>query len=153
MPQKSAGLLMYRRSNGTLEFFLIHPGGPFWAKKNEGAWSIPKGLAENDEDLLKTAQREFQEETGITPVQPFHSLGCVKLKSGKTIFAWAFEGDWNPKDGITSNHIDIEWPPRSKKFISIPEADRAEWMAFDKASVMINPGQLPLLQRTQELLR
>lgn len=152
MPQQSAGLLMYRKINGELEFFLIHPGGPFWAKKNEGAWSIPKGLNEGNEELLSTAQREFEEETGIKPTDPFHSLGSVKLKSGKTIYAWLFKGDWNPKDGITSNYIDIEWPPRSKKFISIPEADRAEWMTLEKASSLINPAQIPLLKRAQELL-
>lgn len=152
MPAISAGLLMYRKHNRAIEFFLVHPGGPYWAKKNEGAWSIPKGLTENDEDLLITAQREFHEETGIKPKPPFHPLGSVKLKSGKTIHAWAFEGSWNPEDGITSNYIDIEWPPRSKKFISIPEADRAEWMTFEIASTMINPGQLPLLTRAQEVI-
>lgn len=144
---------MLRKEKDTIEFFLIHPGGPFWIKKNEGAWSIPKGLAEGHEELLAVAQREFVEETGINPTPPFHSLGLVKLKSGKIIYAWAFEGIWNPEDGITSNHVNIEWPPRSKKFISIPEADRAEWMNYEKASVMINPGQLPLLKRALELLK
>lgn len=152
MPQHAAGLLMYRKQTDTVEFFLIHPGGPFWSKKNEGAWSIPKGLLESGEEPLGAAQREFEEETGIKPRPPFHSLGSVKLKSGKTIQAWAFEGEWNPADGITSNYIDIEWPPRSKKFVSIPEADRAEWMTFEKASVMITPGQLPLLQQASALV-
>jgi predicted NUDIX family NTP pyrophosphohydrolase len=152
MPAISAGLLMYRKQGNAIEFFLVHPGGPFWAKKNEGAWSIPKGLVEANEDLLVTAQREFHEETGIKPKPPFHDLGSVKLKSGKTIHAWGFEGSWNPANGITSNYIDIEWPPRSKKFTSIPEADRAEWMDSGKASIMINPGQLPLLERARQLL-
>lgn len=145
MPQQSAGLLMYRRTSEGLEFFLIHPGGPFWAKKNEGAWSIPKGLANPGEDLLKAAQREFREETGLDSKPPYHSLGSVKLKSGKTVHAWAFEGSWEVANGITSNRIQLEWPPRSKKYISIPEADRAEWMTPAKAFAMISSGQLPIL--------
>lgn len=153
MPRQSAGLLMYRIISGEPEFFLVHPGGPFWAKKNEGAWSIPKGLTEPDEVLLNAAKREFMEETGIEPQEPFLSLGSSRLKSGKVIYAWAFAGKWSPENGITSNHIEMEWPPRSKKFISIPEADKAEWMPFEKASVMINPGQLPLLVRAQQLLK
>ncbi len=143
---------MYQKQGSELQFFLVHPGGPFWAKKNEGAWSISKGLVENDEELLAAAQREFKEETGITPAGPFHPLGSVKLKSGKVIYAWAFKGEWDSASGITSNYIDVEWPPRSKKFISIPEVDRAEWMSFDQASLMINPAQLPLLQRALEQL-
>jgi predicted NUDIX family NTP pyrophosphohydrolase len=152
MAQESAGLLMYRNHNQEKQFFLVHPGGPFWAKKNEGAWSIPKGLAETNEDLLATAQREFNEETGLSAAAPFVWLGSVKLKSGKVIHAWAFAGEWNPASGITSNRFEIEWPPRSGRSISIPEADRAEWMNFSKASAMINPGQLPLLQRALETL-
>jgi predicted NUDIX family NTP pyrophosphohydrolase len=148
----SAGLLMYRTLNEKIEFFLVHPGGPFWVKKNEGAWSIPKGLVETDEDLLTTAQREFSEETGLMATPPFHSLGSVKLKSGKTIHAWAFEGVWNSDHGIQSNHIQIEWPPRSKKFISIPEVDRASWMEFEEACKMINPAQLGLLERARVIL-
>lgn len=151
MAQQSAGLLMYRNHNQEKQFFLVHPGGPFWAKKNEGAWSIPKGLVETDEELLTAAKREFKEETGVEVVEPFHSLGSVKLKSGKVIHAWAFAGEWNSATGITSNRFEIEWPPRSGKSILIPEADRAEWMSFGKASVMINPGQLPFLQLAQEL--
>lgn len=152
MPQQSAGLLMYRMINGEPEFFLVHPGGPFWAKKNEASWTIPKGLADDDEELLHTAIREFHEETGIVPQGPHTSLGYVKLKSGKTVHAWAFEGNWNPDDGIVSNRITIEWPPKSGKNISIPEVDRAEWMSFDQASVFINPGQIPLLKRAVEVL-
>lgn len=143
---------MYRSVNNEPEYFLVHPGGPFWAKKNEGAWSIPKGLTESAEELLDAAKREFKEETGIEPIEPFLSLGSVKLKSGKVIHAWAFAGTWDPADGITSNHINIEWPPRSGKFISIPEADRGEWMSFEKASMMIHAGQLPLLVRARQLL-
>lgn len=144
---------MYRIEKDEPQFFLIHPGGPFWAKKNEGAWSIPKGIADADEEPLATAIREFMEETGITPNGPYQSLGSAKMKSGKNVFAWAFEGRWDPESGIKSNYINIEWPPRSGKLISIPEADRAEWMSFDKASVMINQGQLPLLKRAYDLLK
>lgn len=153
MPQVAAGLLMLRKTQDEPEFFLVHPGGPFWAKKNEGAWSIPKGLVESGEELLDAAKREFKEETGIQPVEPFYLLGSVKLKSGKIIHAWAFLGEWNPADGITSNYIQVEWPPRSKKFISIPEADRGEWMTYEKASAMINPNQLPFLSRATNLFK
>ncbi|MBL7840050.1 MAG: NUDIX domain-containing protein [Cyclobacteriaceae bacterium] len=153
MPQQSAGLIMYRIEKSEPEFFLIHPGGPFWAKKNEGAWSIPKGIGNTDEEPLATAIREFEEETSIIPNGPYQSLGSAKMKSGKTVYAWAFKGEWNPERGIKSNYINIEWPPRSGKTISIPEADRAEWMSYDKASVMINPGQLPLLQRAYNSLK
>lgn len=144
---------MYRTVSHELEFFLVHPGGPFWAKKNEGTWGIPKGLTNQDEELLDAARREFREETGINPVGPFHPLGSSKLKSGKVVHAWAFAGAWNPDQGIISNTIKIEWPPRSKKFISIPEADRAEWMTLERASLMINPGQLPLLVRAHEMFK
>jgi len=149
MPVQSAGLLMYRIEEGVLEFFLVHPGGPFFAKKDVGAWTIPKGLAEGDEELLATAKREFFEETGITPLPPFHSLQFVKLKSGKVVHAWSFPGAWDSAQGITSNFIQIEWPPRSRKFVSIPEADRGAWMDFEKAKNMINPAQWPFLERAK----
>ncbi|HTE30198.1 MAG TPA: NUDIX domain-containing protein, partial [Chryseolinea sp.] len=121
---QSAGLLMCRKNPDALQFFLIHPGGPFWKNKNEGAWSIPKGLVEENESMLETAQREFLEETGIKPVPPFHSLDTVRTKSGKILHAWTFLGSWEPADGFTSNNISIELPPRSKKYIMIPEADK-----------------------------
>lgn len=143
---------MYRKDGTEPEFFLVHPGGPFWVKKNEGAWSIPKGLVDASEELLDAAIREFKEETGIDSAGPYQSLGFTKTKSGKTIHSWMFAGFWNPESGIKSNYINIEWPPKSGKILSIPEADRAEWMSFDKASVMINSGQLPLLKRAYELL-
>ena len=151
MTLQSAGLLMCRHHKDHPEFFLVHPGGPFWAKKNEGVWGIPKGLVEEGEALLQTAEREFFEETGITPVAPFHSLGTVQLKSGKIIHAWSFDGSWDEGQGITSNFISIAWPPRSGKSISIPEIDRAEWMDFKKARLLINPGQLPFLDRANAL--
>ena len=137
-----------------MEFFLVHPGGPFYAKKNEGVWSIPKGEPDTDEEiLLLTAQREFLEETGIKPVGPFQELGTIKQKSGKVVHAWSFRGDWNPADGIVSNVFKIEWPPNSKKFIDIPEVDRAAWMNLEEACKMIHPQQVPFLTRAQEIFQ
>jgi predicted NUDIX family NTP pyrophosphohydrolase len=147
MPIQSAGLLMCRKLDSQVDFFLIHPGGPYWAGKDEGAWSIPKGLVENDESLLATAQREFFEETGITPQPPLQPLGMCKMKSGKILHAWSFLGEWSPEDGITSNTILIEFPPRSGKRISIPETDRGAWMDLKKATAMINTAQVPFLER------
>ncbi len=147
----AAGLLMCRKENDELQFFLVHPGGPFYVKKNEGVWSIPKGLPENDEEVLQTAQREFFEETGIKAKAPFHPLGSVKQKSGKIVHAWAFKGEWNSDQGITSNIFKMEWPPRSKKFIDIPEVDRAAWLTYDEAVKMIHPHQLPFLVKAKEL--
>ena len=138
---------MCRKVDAVLEFFPIHPGGPFWAHKNQGAWSIPKGLPEGDEDLIQTAQREFFEETGIRPAPPYHDLGSLKTKGGKMLYVWAFVGEWNPADGITSNRIKIEFPYKSGKFIDIPEADRGAWMNLEKAQQMINPSQVPFLER------
>jgi predicted NUDIX family NTP pyrophosphohydrolase len=152
MAVQSAGMLMCRMQSGQLEYFLIHPGGPFWAKKNDGAWSIPKGLMENNENPIGTAAREFFEETGIKPVPPFIPIGTLKTKSGKTLHAWCFIGEWDPLQGITSNFIDIEFPPRSGKSLSIPEADRGEWMSFEKAVQMINKSQVPFLERARDYL-
>ena len=148
----AAGLLMCRKEKNELQFFLVHPGGPFYAKKNEGVWSIPNGLPEKDEEILQTAKREFFEETGIQPQGPFHALGSIKQKSGKIVHAWTFEGEWSSHQGIRSNVCKIEWPPRSKKFIAIPEVDRAEWMAFERACKMINPHQVPFLIKAKEIL-
>jgi predicted NUDIX family NTP pyrophosphohydrolase len=142
---------MCRKGEGELNYFLVHPGGPFYARKNEGVWSIPKGLPEEGEALLETAQREFYEETGIRPQPPFHELGTGKLKSGKVIYAWCFEGEWDPSQGIVSNIFKIEWPPSSKKFIEVPEVDRGEWMSYDKAKVMIHPAQVHFLDRAKEV--
>jgi len=149
MTKVTAGMLMCRNVK-ELQFFLIHPGGPFFAKKNEGSWSIPKGLPEENEELLETAQREFYEETGIKPTPPFHPLGTSKMKSGKVIHSWCFEGDWDPKQGIVSNMFRLEWPPASKKFVDFPEADRAEWMAYDQAIKMIHPQQVIFLVKAKE---
>ena len=142
---------MYRRRKDNFEVFLVHPGGPFYSKKNEGVWSIPKGLVEDREEILQTAQREFFEETGIKPSPPFYPLDTVKLKSGKIVHAWAFEGVWEPEQGIVSNIFQLEWPPSSKKMINVPEVDRAEWMTVENATKMIHPLQTPFLTRAQQI--
>lgn len=147
----AAGLLMCRIEKNELEFFLVHPGGPFFRKKNNGIWSIPKGMPEGNEQLLETAQREFFEETRIQPNPPFHSLGSVKQKSGKIVHAWSFLGSWDPNEGIVSNTCQVEWPPASKKMIEIPEIDRAEWVGLTTAQQLINPMQIPFLLRATEI--
>jgi predicted NUDIX family NTP pyrophosphohydrolase len=153
MPKPIAcGLLMYRWNDKRLEFFLVHPGGPFFKNKRTGVWSIPKGLPEGDEDKLVTAIREFTEETGIIPTAPFVELTPVQQKGGKIVYAWAFEGKWNPADGIMSNTFKLEWPPSSGKFQSFPEQDEAAWMDFEKAKIAINPGQIALLEQALLLL-
>lgn len=143
---------MYRKTTSGLEFFLVHPGGPYWRNKDVGAWSIPKGLVEPGEEVLDAAQREFTEETGIHPVGPFTPLGSLKTRGGKTLHAWAFFGAWNEDEGIVSNHIQIEFPYRSKKFLTIPEVDRAAWWPEADAKVRINPSQLPMIERAMEFL-
>jgi predicted NUDIX family NTP pyrophosphohydrolase len=150
MPQPSAGLLMYRLAGNATEFFLVHPGGPFYAKKDDGVWSIPKGLGEPGEDFLTAAKREFAEETGLTPSGNFFPLGSIQMKSGKLVHAWLFAGEWNNEDGIRSNVFPLEWPPRSGKFISVPEADRAGWFSYDVALKKIHPSQQPFLVRAAE---
>ena len=152
MTKVTAGMLMCRKVK-ELQFFLIHPGGPFFVNKNEGSWSIPKGLPEPNEHLLETAQREFFEETGIKPTPPFHSLGTAKTKSGKVIHAWCFEGDWDPTQGIVSNVFRLEWPPASKKFVDFPEADRAQWMTYDVAVKMINAQQAIFLTKATDFYK
>lgn len=150
MAEITAGLLMVRKSGKDLEFFLVHPGGPFFVRKNEGAWTIPKGLPEGNESLLETACREFFEETGITPTPPYHPLGTVKLKSGKIVHAWTFEGEWDPQNGIVSNVFQMEWPRGSGKMREFVEVDRASWAPYDTAMKLINPMQAPLLARSME---
>lgn len=137
--KKSAGILLYK-TNGELKFFLVHPGGPFWKNKDIGAWSIPKGEFSDDENPLDAAIREFQEETGTRLQGSFIPLSPVKLKSGKTIHAWAIEGDINP-DAIASNSFEIEWPPKSGKMLTIPEVDRGGWFTQAEALDKINPAQ------------
>jgi predicted NUDIX family NTP pyrophosphohydrolase len=149
MAKKSAGLLMYRRRQGGIEVFLVHPGGPFWARKDLGAWSIPKGLCGPDEDPLEAARREFEEETGFAAHGQFIPLTPIKQPGGKTVHAWAVEGDCDAA-AIKSNTFSIEWPPRSGKQQNFPEVDRAEWFSIDQAQNKILKGQKGFLD---ELLR
>jgi predicted NUDIX family NTP pyrophosphohydrolase len=143
---------MYRRRNETLEVFLVHPGGPFWSKKDLGVWSIPKGEYQSDEDPLEAAQREFAEETGVQPGEPsFIELAPATQSGGKVIQAWAFEGDADPSV-ITSNSFSMEWPPRSGRQQTFPEVDRAAWFPIEEAKERILKGQIPLLSELQRLL-
>jgi len=151
MPQTSAGLLLYRRTN-ELEVFLAHPGGPFWKNRDAGAWSIPKGLVDDGEDLLAAACREFTEETGIAPVGPFHSLGSVRQKAGKLIHAWAWEGDADPAS-IQSNTMRLEYPPKSKRWITVPEVDRCAWFGPADAREKINPAQAEFIERLEAMIK
>jgi len=136
---------MYRRVAGTLQFLLVHPGGPFWKNKDAGAWSIPKGEVEETEDPFSAARREFEEELGIQPVGNFRELQSIKQKSGKIVHAWGFEGDCDPTR-IKSNTFTIEWPPRSGKMTAFPEVDRAEFFGLEEARMKINPAQIPFLE-------
>lgn len=142
--KKSAGILLYRFRNNLAEVLLVHPGGPFWAKKDEGAWSIPKGEFEDDEDPLDAAKREMDEETGIKVSGEFIELTPVRQKSGKWVYAWALQKDIDP-EFITSNSFEIEWPPKSGKKKSFPEIDKAAWLNMDEAKKKIIEGQSPLL--------
>ncbi len=144
MAKRSAGLLMYRRKKGRLEVLLVHPGGPIWAKKDAGVWSIPKGEISPGEEELATAQREFEEETGVRPEGPFIELGEITQKSGKVVRAWAFEGEVDPRT-LRSNTFTMEWPPRSGRKQEFPEVDRAEFFSLEEARKKINPAQAPLL--------
>lgn len=144
----SAGILLFRRRDGALEVFLAHPGGPFWAKREEGAWTIPKGVVDDGEDLLDGARRELREETGLAPEGPFIALGSIKQKAGKTVHAWACEGDADPA-AVTSNDTRVEWPRGSGKWLVHPEVDRCEWFSLDDAKQRINPAQAELLDRLQ----
>jgi predicted NUDIX family NTP pyrophosphohydrolase len=147
----SSGLLLFRRTANGLEVFLAHPGGPFWAKRDAGAWSIPKGLIEPGEDRLAAAQREFVEETGIHPQGPFLPLGAVKQKSGKVVHAWAWEGDANASLA-TSNATRTEWPRGSGRWVTFPEVDRCEWFDAGAAREKINAAQAEFIARLELLL-
>lgn len=141
---------MYRVRDGKLEVLLVHLGGPFWAKKDAGAWFVPKGEVEPGEDELDAARREFKEETGLDPSDDLQPLGSVKQKSGKTVTAWAFEGDCDPAD-LKSNTFTIEWPPRSGKQREFPEIDRAAFFAIEAARAKIHPAELDFLERLDSI--
>jgi predicted NUDIX family NTP pyrophosphohydrolase len=146
--KRSAGILLYRhRPDAGLEVLLVHPGGPYWARKDLGAWSIPKGEHEEAEEALDCALREFEEETGSKPAPgELDELGSVKQKSGKVVAAWALEGDLDA-DAVQSNTFELEWPPRSGRMQEFPEVDRAAWFGLDEARERILPAQAPFLDR------
>ena len=150
MTAPSAGILLFRRPAGRLEVLLVHPGGPFWARKDEGAWSIPKGEHDPAEDPRAAALREFEEELGSpapsSPAGPLLDLGTVRQKAGKQVAAWAVEGDLDCAS-IRSNTFEMEWPPRSGRRQTFPEIDRAEWFDLGTAARKINPAQAELLER------
>ncbi|MEZ5210052.1 NUDIX domain-containing protein [Gordonia sp. PP30] len=152
MAEHSAGILLYRGRGDDLRVLLVHPGGPFFAKKDDGAWSIPKGLVEEGEDLLAAARREFAEETGhAVPDGIATDLGQVRLRGGKYVTAFALEGDFDP-DTLRSNTFELAWPPRSGRTQVFPEVDRAGWFGVDEAAVKLNPAQVPLIERLREAL-
>lgn len=149
--KQSAGLLMFRHRQHLVEVFLVHPGGPFWARKDEGAWTIPKGEFDGDEEPLAAARREFTEETGFLAEGPFYELGEVRQKSGKLVLAWASEGDCDPTT-LVSNTCEIEWPPRSKQRLTIPEVDQGAWFRLEDAIKLLRVEQHPFLTRLSEHL-
>ena len=148
----SAGLLLFRRPAGSLEVFLAHPGGPFWANRDDGAWTIPKGVVADGEALIDAAKREFEEETGIVPRPPFVPLGSIRQKAGKTVHAWAWEGDADASS-ISSNNSRVEWPRGSGKWLVYPEVDRCGWFDPETARTKLNPAQAELLDRLEASLR
>ena len=161
LPKKSAGLILYRFKNNLPEIFLVHPGGPFWSKKDLGVWSIPKGEFEESENPLHAAMRETEEETGIdvrgtlqdaSSDSQFIELKPVKLKSGKTIYAWALEWNFEPVE-FKSNLFEMEWPPKSGKRASFPEVDKTGWFGMDDAKKKITAGQIPLIDELGHLLK
>lgn len=152
MPNRSAGLLLYRRNSSGIEVLLVHPGGPYWVHKDRKSWSIPKGEYAESDDPLVAAKREFQEETGFAPGNKFISLGEVKQAGGKKVIAWGTEGDCDPNQ-LTSNTFWMEWPPGSHRQIEVPEVDRACWFSIDDARVHLLKGQVAFLDRLLEKLR
>jgi predicted NUDIX family NTP pyrophosphohydrolase len=151
MAKTSAGVLLYRRAGKLLEVFLVHPGGPFWAKKDDGAWSIPKGEFDRGQDPVEVAMREFEEETGFPLKGKLQALEPVKQAGGKIVYAWAVEGEIDAS-AIRSNTFSIEWPPHSGKTQEFPEVDRASWFDLDTAGRKFLKSQVPLLEQLQEKL-
>ena len=150
--RRSAGLLVHRGAGAELEVLLVHPGGPMWSKRDAGAWSIPKGEYDSDEQPLAAARREFGEELGVAPPDgPARDLGEVRQKSGKVVHGWAVEGDLDVSV-ISSNTVTVQWPPRSGQTLEIPEVDRAEWFGPELAREKINPAQAVLLDRLSHIL-
>ncbi|MET0278547.1 MAG: NUDIX domain-containing protein [Pseudorhodoplanes sp.] len=150
MPKHSAGILMYRRERNSLHVLLVHPGGPFWKNRDDGAWSIPKGECEAGEDALSAARREFREELGSEPIGDCVPLGDVRQKSGKVVTAFALRGDFDPAT-LRSAQFEMEWPPKSGKLRSFPEVDRAQWFSLTEAHRKILPAQSALLDRVSGL--
>jgi predicted NUDIX family NTP pyrophosphohydrolase len=150
MAKQSAGILLFRKTTGVLQVFLVHPGGPFFKNKDDGSWSVPKGEFLEDEDPLNAAKREFEEETGQAINGEFIPLSPIKQKGGKTVQAWAVAGDIDHLN-IKSNSFEIEWPPRSGRQQSFPEIDRANWFDMETAKVKINPAQAALLAELVKL--
>ena len=143
---------MFRRRDGTVEVLLAHPGGPFWSRRDEAAWTLPKGEIAESEEPLAAARREFREETGFPSAPPYYPLGELKQKSGKRISAWAFEGDADPAR-LVSNEFELEWPPRSGRTKRFPEIDRVDWFGLDAARVKLIAGQAPFIDQLEVLLK
>jgi predicted NUDIX family NTP pyrophosphohydrolase len=152
MPKKSAGLLLFRDVSGHLEVLLVHPGGPFWANKDEGVWSIPKGEFEDNEAPLEAAKREFEEETGLTPDGEMIPLEPLRQPSGKLVYAWAVRRNVDPA-AVRSNTFSMEWPPKSRIHQEFPEIDRAAWFTVEEAGRKILKGQAAFLVQLQEKLK
>ena len=151
MAKRSAGILVYRRGAGALEVLLVHPGGPFWTRRDDGAWTIPKGEIGEGEDALAAARRELLEETGFALDGEFTPLTPVRQRSGKLVLAWALEGDCDAS-AVKSNTFPMEWPPRSGRMQDFPEVDRAEWFTLPRARVKILEAQAPLLDELERML-
>lgn len=151
MARISAGVLLYRRRGGVVEVFLVHPGGPFWARKDRAAWSIPKGEIDPGEDLLAAARREVLEETGLVVEGEPKPLAPLRQPGGKVVHAFALHGDADPA-AVRSNNFEMEWPPRSGKLQAFPEVDRAAWLALDLAREKIHKGQVGLLDQLEAML-
>lgn len=151
MIRPSAGLLLYRRRPAGIEVLLVHPGGPFWSRKDAGAWTVPKGQIEDGEEPLAAAIREFHEETGFEVSGDFHPLAPVKQRSGKLVYAWMVEGDCDPSK-VTSQPFSMEWPPKSGRFQDFPEVDRAGWFSLEQARIRLLAAQVNFIDQLVEVL-